>query len=176
MPVIFSGPSSRTASTGSHAPQMAYSRPINRLSRSKSEFIDRLLFLHDLFLAGLGQFGGLGLVGLGELLDFVLGLVAVVFGKIFVLLAGVGLLVAVAADVADGDLGLFVNSFTRPTILRRTSVNKGGTFKRISRPSFCGLKPRSLVWMAFSMSLNVPGSYGRMTIWLGSGRPPRPLV
>ena len=50
------------------------------------------------------------------------------------------------------------SSLTRPTILRRTSVDSGGTFKRISRPSFCGLKPRSLVWIAFSMSLIVPGS------------------
>ena len=83
----------------------------------------------------------------------------VVLGEVLVLFGLVGRLVAVAADVADGDLGLLGQFPDRgPTILRRTSVDSGGTFRRITRPSLCGLKPRSLAWMAFSMSLSVPGS------------------
>ena len=44
---------------------------------------------------------------LGQLLDLFLDAVALVFGQRLVLLLLVGRLVAVAADVADGDLGLF---------------------------------------------------------------------
>ena len=42
---------------------------------------------------------------------------------------------------------------------------------RINRPSFCGFSPRPLACTAFSMSLSVPGSNGRMTICVGSGAP-----
>jgi len=63
------------------------------------------------------------------------------------------------------------SSLMRAVIFRRTSVDRAGTVMRITRPSLCGLKPRSAVWIAFSMSLIVPGSKGRTTIWLGSGAP-----
>ena len=64
-----------------------------------------------------------------------------------------------------------LSSLMRPTSLRRISVDKGGTLSRITRPSLMGVKPSPLAWMAFSMSLIVPGSKGRITIWVGSGAP-----
>ena len=45
----------------------------------------------------------------------------------------------------------------------------GGTWRRIILPSFVGDMPRSLARIAFSMSLSVVGSNGRMTIDCGSG-------
>jgi hypothetical protein len=63
------------------------------------------------------------------------------------------------------------SSLIRAVIFLRTSVESGGITIRITRPSLCGLKPRSAACSAFSMSLIVPGSNGRTTIWFGSGAP-----
>src|SRR3990172_4301716 len=64
------------------------------------------LFVHHLGLFGLGQLVGFVFEFLGKLLDLVLGLFAFVFGECLVLLLLFGQFVGVAADVADGDLGL----------------------------------------------------------------------
>jgi len=56
------------------------------------------------------------------------------------------------------------SSRIRADIFLRTSAESGGITIRITRPSLCGLSPRSLAWIAFSMSLIVPGSNGRTTI------------
>src|SRR5262249_41273197 len=63
--------------------------------------------LHDLFLFGRRHVVDFALEGLRQFLDLLLGLVALVFGAGLLLLGGVGVLVAVAADIADRDPGLF---------------------------------------------------------------------
>ena len=52
--------------------------------------------------------------------------------------------------------------------LRRSSVS-GGKFRRICLPSFCGLMPRSDVWIAFSIALSSEPSHGWMDSERGSG-------
>ena len=61
------------------------------------------------------------------------------------------------------------SSLIRATSLWRTSADKGGILIRISLPSLCGLRPRSLARIPFSMSLSVLGSKGLTTSWFGSG-------
>ena len=48
-----------------------------------------------------------------------------------------------------------VNSLIRETIFLRTSVDNGGMLIRTTRPSLCGLNPKSRATIAFSISLIV---------------------
>ncbi len=61
------------------------------------------------------------------------------------------------------------SSFTRPTSCLRRSVDSGGTFNRITRPSEFGARPTSLDWIALEISLSAPASNGRIRICCGSG-------
>ena len=130
----------------------------------------RLLLQHFRFLR-LREAAHFRFVFLRQLLNIVLQRVAVVFGQFLVLFGLLGGFVAVAADVADGDFRFLAQILDPAVSLRRTSVESDGTLIRITRPSFCGLNPRSLARIAFSMSLIVDGSNGRMTICVASGAP-----
>lgn len=81
----------------------------------------------------------------GEILNVLFGLLLVVLGQFALLLGLLDVVDCVAADVADGDLGILgvFADLLRET-LRRSSVSCGKT-RRITRPSFCGLMPRSEV-------------------------------
>ena len=57
---------------------------------------------------------------------------------------------------------------TRTRSLRRSSVS-GGMFRRTTVPSTLGMRPMSLLVMAFSIAPRTPRSQGWMTIWCGSG-------
>ena len=79
---------------------------VRRPTKDGTSRASRTLILHHLLLRALARSLALFFVLLGEFLDLFLDAVAVVFGEVFVFLGLVGDLVAVAADVADGDLGL----------------------------------------------------------------------
>ena len=57
---------------------------------------------------------------------------------------------------------------TLTSSLRRSSVS-GGMLSRTTVPSTLGIRPISLLVMAFSIAPRTPRSHGWMTIWWGSG-------
>ena len=68
--------------------------------------LDRLL-VHHLGLFGRREVVDLSLEPLGQFLDLVLGLIAVVLGERLLFLALIGVLVGISADIADRHAGLF---------------------------------------------------------------------
>ena len=66
--------------------------------------------------------------------------------------------IAATAYGAKGRSYRSASSLIRALIFLRTSVESAGIVMRITRPSFCGARPRLLFTIAFSMSLIVLGS------------------
>ena len=64
--------------------------------------------------------------------------------SVLVLLAWSAALLPSRRTLRIATLASSVSSLMRPTSFRRTSVESGGMFRRITRPSFCGLRPRPL--------------------------------
>ncbi len=117
-----------------------------------------VLLFHDLLFSRLGQVGGLGLVGLGEILNFFLGLIALVLGEVLVLFGLIGRFVAVAADVADGHFGLF-GQFLHPADHLAADFGRKRRHVQADHAAVVlRIEPEIAAWIAFSMSLIVPGS------------------
>ena len=99
---------------------------------------------HEFLFLGRDQLVDVLGVFVGEILNGLLGVFEVVLGDLALLLLLLG------------------------SLERRSSVSCGKT-RRIRRPSFCGLMPRSEVWMAFSMGLSRLLSQGEMVSVRASG-------
>ncbi len=106
------------------------------------------LLLHHFRFFGFGQVVDFVLILLGQLLDLLFGLLAVVLGQIFLLPSSAALLPSRRTLRTETRASSPI-SLMRATSLRRTSVESGGTAIRITRPSFDGLKPKSLAGSPF---------------------------
>ena len=109
-----------------------------------------LLQIHDFLFLGRTLFVDFGHVPVRQLLDVVGGLLEFVLGDGLVLFQLLELVVGVAADVADGDLGFLA-----------------GLAGELAE--FTGVRPRSDLRMAFSTLANAPRSQGWMVMVRLSG-------
>lgn len=88
---------------------------------------------------------------IGYILHFFLAVLEIVLGYLAVLLHLLELIHAVSADRADGDLAVFGKLLDILDYLAALILGQRREVSLITLPSFCGLMPRSEVWIAFSM-------------------------